>query len=124
MSDTSRARRKERALKSLSFDPSITSIEEAAPIYSLSQTPDPEAERKLLEAIVHRALADLSLSNRSLVRNAQEFFISNQDPELYGSFSYICNFLDLDPAPFVKFAKGMHRIRKRGHQSIPPESDT
>lgn len=81
---------------------------------SLTDCYNATGERRLLMAILYRALADLSQSNYTVQESAKEYF-GVVDENTYGSFYYVCNHCDLDPARILTFVNSDKCISKRGH---------
>jgi hypothetical protein len=80
----------------------------------------PIGEKALLAAILYRALADLTLDDKKLSWEAWKWFKLGGRGR-YGSFLYICDHLELEPAQFRKFAHNFNFVKKCGWPRLRPQ---
>ena len=61
-------------------------------------------ERRLLSAVLERAVLDLEHPDRNIRRAAEIWFESQNSKEVLFSYRFICNHLDLEPIRIKKLA--------------------
>ena len=75
-------------------------FEEEEEDYILCRSP----ERKLLVAILERAILDLHHKKKGIRKSAELWFGSEDSKDTAFSYQYICNFLNFDPVEIKKLS--------------------